>query len=152
MIETFPVGSKLLNGLMAKLMVEVKRKPVLRTKLYQTNFHTTLSGEAVVTLIYHKKLDAEWTEAAEALRAELGRLVHDHGHKSSSACVTGLHVRQVRQWDLRNLERFICWLFMMHAASAYLAASTSHIAERISSDLPILTPWVFWCFKPSLED
>ena len=72
-IETFPVGSQLLNELMAKLMAEVKGKPVLRTKLYQTNFHTTLSGEAVITLIYHKKLDAEWTEAAEALRIELGR-------------------------------------------------------------------------------
>ncbi|KAK9843560.1 hypothetical protein WJX84_000461 [Apatococcus fuscideae] len=73
-VETFPVGTRLLNDLMAKLMVEIKQKPILRIKLYQTNFHTTLSGEAIITLIYHKKLDAEWSEAAEALRTQLGSL------------------------------------------------------------------------------
>lgn len=72
-VNSFPVGSRLLNELMSKLMAVVKLKPILRNKLYQTNFHTTLSGEAVVTMIYHKKLDAEWNEAAEALREELGR-------------------------------------------------------------------------------
>ena len=72
-VESFPVGTKLLNALMAKLIGEIKQKPILRTKLYQTNFHTTLSGEAVITLIYHKKLDAEWSEAAQLLRTQLGR-------------------------------------------------------------------------------
>ena len=72
-VEAFPVGTKLLNELMAKLMAEIKLKPVLRSKLYQTNFHTTLSGEAIITLIYHKKLDDAWSEAAELLRSQLGR-------------------------------------------------------------------------------
>lgn len=34
----------------------------------QVNYHTTLSGEAVVVLLYHKKLDEAWSEAARALR------------------------------------------------------------------------------------
>jgi tRNA (uracil-5-)-methyltransferase len=37
----------------------------------QVNFHTALSGEALVTLLYHKKLGDDWCEAARAIRAEL---------------------------------------------------------------------------------
>jgi hypothetical protein len=38
----------------------------------QVNFHTTMSGQAMVTMIYHRKLDAEWTAAAQRLRRVLG--------------------------------------------------------------------------------
>ena len=38
----------------------------------QVNFHTTLSGQAMVTMIYHKKLGPEWQAAAEKLRRLLG--------------------------------------------------------------------------------
>ena len=38
----------------------------------QVNFHTTMSGQAMVTMIYHRKLDAEWTAAAQKLRRVLG--------------------------------------------------------------------------------
>lgn len=38
----------------------------------QANFHTTLSGESMVTLVYHKKLTEEWEAAARNLRAVLG--------------------------------------------------------------------------------
>lgn len=37
----------------------------------QVNFHTTLSGEAIVTMLYHRRLDADWEAAAEALRSRL---------------------------------------------------------------------------------
>ena len=36
------------------------------------NFHTTVSGQAMVTMIYHKKLDEAWTAAAQKLRKVLG--------------------------------------------------------------------------------
>jgi tRNA (uracil-5-)-methyltransferase len=38
----------------------------------QVNFHTTLSGQAMVTMIYHKKLGPDWQEAARKLRPVLG--------------------------------------------------------------------------------
>ena len=38
----------------------------------QVNFHTTVSGQAMVTMIYHRKLGAEWTAAAQKLRKVLG--------------------------------------------------------------------------------
>ena len=40
----------------------------------QANFHTTLAGEAMVTLIYHKKLEEEWKAAARELRDALSSL------------------------------------------------------------------------------
>lgn len=42
--------------------------------MLQANFHTTLAGEAMVTLIYHKKLEEEWKTAARELRDALGSL------------------------------------------------------------------------------
>ena len=41
----------------------------------QVNFHTTLSGDAMVTLLYHKKLDASWRDAAQKLRSGLAQLM-----------------------------------------------------------------------------
>ena len=38
----------------------------------QVNFHTTVSGQAMVTMIYHRKLDADWIAAAQKLREVLG--------------------------------------------------------------------------------
>lgn len=47
-VDHFPRGSMLMNQLMGILMTEVARVPVLKHRLYQANFHTTLSGEAMV--------------------------------------------------------------------------------------------------------
>jgi len=70
-MEAYPVASKLVNSLMAAVMRAVRTTPVLKFKLFQANFHSTLSGQAMVTLVYHKKLDDAWTEAAKALRTEV---------------------------------------------------------------------------------
>jgi tRNA (uracil-5-)-methyltransferase len=37
----------------------------------QINFHTTLNGEATVSMLYHKALDEQWQAAARALRPVL---------------------------------------------------------------------------------
>ena len=47
-MDAFPRGTVLMNELMARLMDAAKRVPALREKLYQANFHTTLSGQAMV--------------------------------------------------------------------------------------------------------
>lgn len=73
-VTQFTVGSVLMNELMPAIMKAAHEKPILKEKLYQVNFHTTLSGEAMVTLIYHKKLNDNWKTAAEELRASLSSL------------------------------------------------------------------------------
>ena len=59
----------------------------LRRKLFQANFHTTLSGECIVTLIYHRNLGGEaegaaWEAAAELLRQRLLRAASEFGCRS----------------------------------------------------------------------
>lgn len=80
-VTRFSVGSVLLNDLMVAVMEVVQPNKVLKDKLYQVNFHTTLSGEGMVTLIYHKKLNPEWTAAATELRSTL---------KSVPSCTSGV--------------------------------------------------------------
>ncbi|GAX74243.1 hypothetical protein CEUSTIGMA_g1692.t1 [Chlamydomonas eustigma] len=70
-IKTFPVGSQLINELMPAVLEVCSRNPILKLSLFQVNFHTALSGESLVTLLYHKKLGEDWCVAARAMRAEL---------------------------------------------------------------------------------
>ncbi len=46
----------------------------------QVNFHTTLSGESLVTLVYHRALDDVWREAALQLRALLAKCPATQGN------------------------------------------------------------------------
>ncbi|KAK3274083.1 hypothetical protein CYMTET_17716 [Cymbomonas tetramitiformis] len=70
-IDSFPMASKRINELMPALLEEVRAVPSLKKKLFQANFLTTLSGEALVTLLYHNRLDAEWEEAARRMCQKL---------------------------------------------------------------------------------
>jgi tRNA (uracil-5-)-methyltransferase len=56
---------------MPRLLIAFDSTDVLRKKLYQVDFLTTLSGEALVTLVYHKVLSDDWQAAAVALKNEL---------------------------------------------------------------------------------
>lgn len=56
---------------MTAMLEGVRNNPVLRQKLFQIDYLTTLSNQAVVSLLYHKKLDDAWREQAEALRDAL---------------------------------------------------------------------------------
>ena len=67
-MDQYPVASELVNELMVKIRDHVVGSDCLKKKLFQVNFHTTLHGEAMVTMLYHKKLDDEWTDLARTLR------------------------------------------------------------------------------------
>ena len=71
-IDHFPIGSERINQLMNALMLEIHHCQLLRHKLFQIEFLTTLSGEALVSLIYHKRLDQNWQQQGEALQRKLG--------------------------------------------------------------------------------
>ena len=74
-ITEFPIGSELMNRLMTELMTEINADEILRTKLFQIDFLTTLSGQALISLIYHRKLDDEWVAIAKALQSKLNIFV-----------------------------------------------------------------------------
>ncbi|MGY3928540.1 tRNA (uridine(54)-C5)-methyltransferase TrmA [Aeromonas simiae] len=70
-VDHFPTASRLINDLMPKVIEGLKPHPVLRRKLFQIDYLSTRSGQVIVSLLYHRKLDEQWQAAAEALRADL---------------------------------------------------------------------------------
>ncbi|MFJ3262487.1 tRNA (uridine(54)-C5)-methyltransferase TrmA [Pseudomonas sp. NPDC086581] len=71
LIEEFPIASQRINELMPRLKA-AWAEPTLGHKLFQVEFLTTLAGDAMITLCYHRPVDATWQAAAETLAAELG--------------------------------------------------------------------------------
>ncbi len=70
-VDTFATASLAINALMPKLMAKIKANELLKNKLFQVEFLSTLSGDMLVTLIYHKKLAQEWQTLATGLEKEL---------------------------------------------------------------------------------
>ena len=70
-IETFPIGCERIQTLMPLLLSKLKTTPELRRKLFQVEFLSTLAGDTLVTLIYHRRLEDEWATIAERLAREL---------------------------------------------------------------------------------
>lgn len=70
-VDDFPVASTLINKAMKSLLITIKDRPELRYKLFQVDFLSTLSGELLISLLYHKPLEDSWQEAALALKKEL---------------------------------------------------------------------------------
>lgn len=70
-VDQFPAASELINRLMSVMMDELKPNHVLRFKLFQIDYLSTMNNKVVVSLLYHRKLDDEWKVEAEALRDRL---------------------------------------------------------------------------------
>ncbi|WP_437882551.1 tRNA (uridine(54)-C5)-methyltransferase TrmA [Pseudomonas sp. LRF_L74] len=72
LIDDFPIASQRINQLMPRLKAAWQASKALSFKLFQVEFLTTLSGDALITLCYHRPLDAAWQADAERLAADLG--------------------------------------------------------------------------------
>ena len=70
LLEDFPIASVAINALMPKLKAEWQ-DPVIGHKLFQVEFLSTLSGEMLVTLCYHRPLDDAWLDAARQVATKL---------------------------------------------------------------------------------
>lgn len=70
-IDQFPVASQLINNIMAEILPLIKENALLRHKLFQIDYLSTLSNKLIVSLLYHKKLTEEWIEAAKQLKTTL---------------------------------------------------------------------------------
>lgn len=73
-VEYFPVASELINQAMRELLSYIKTNELLRRKLFQVDFLSTLSGELLISLLYHKPLDENWKEQANQLKTHLAKL------------------------------------------------------------------------------
>jgi len=73
-VDEFPVASLLINKAMTALLAYIKDKPLLRERLFQVDFLSTLTGELLISLLYHKQLDDLWLESVKALKEHLSLL------------------------------------------------------------------------------
>ncbi len=72
-INQFEPAAPIIYELMPKLIAALQLNEVLRRKLFQIDYLSTLSGEVLVSLLYHKPLDEEWLLEAEKLKKQLGQ-------------------------------------------------------------------------------
>ena len=82
-LRQFPTASKRINELMEPLLAAVAEDPLLSRKLFQVEFLTSRSGEALITLVYHKPLESDWLERARMLasRLDAGIIGRSRGRK-----------------------------------------------------------------------
>ena len=70
-IEDFPVASDAIRALMPTLKARLTESAPLRKKLFQVEVLGSLTGDILVSLIYHRKLDDNWEQAARYLAHDL---------------------------------------------------------------------------------
>ncbi|RYV03701.1 tRNA (uridine(54)-C5)-methyltransferase TrmA [Shewanella sp. OPT22] len=71
--DTYLPASALINEVMPILIDALKPNSSLRHKLFQVDFLSTLSGEILVSLLYHRQLDADWQQHITALQETLSQ-------------------------------------------------------------------------------
>ena len=108
LIDQLPIASKRINELMTPLLDACKANPILGRKLFQVEFLTTLSGEALVTLCYHRPLDEDWDEPARQLASQLNiqligrsrgrKRILEHDYVTEALDVAG------RTWRYQQIE------------------------------------------------
>lgn len=69
-IESCSIVSPAITNLMPKLLKAIQEDLILQFKLFSIEFLSATTGDILVTLIYHKKLDEEWSEKAKKLELE----------------------------------------------------------------------------------
>ncbi|MBH3409610.1 MULTISPECIES: tRNA (uridine(54)-C5)-methyltransferase TrmA [Pseudomonas] len=72
LIDDFPIASQRINELMPRLKAAWQASEALGNRLFQVEFLTTLAGDAMVTMCYHRPLDEAWEVAARQLAEDLG--------------------------------------------------------------------------------
>jgi len=77
-VKAMPIADAQIQALMPQLLTQLRSSPTLRRKLFQTEFLAASTGDMLVTLVYHRPLDAAWEQEAanlrDTLRADFPRL------------------------------------------------------------------------------
>lgn len=71
-IDDFPIVTGTIHQLMPRLRDALQASEILNNALFQVDFLATLSGDALVTLIYRRPISPLWEAAAQQLAENLG--------------------------------------------------------------------------------
>ena len=66
-VTDFPIADQRIQDVMPVLRARLNASSTLRRKLFQVEFLGSLSGELLITLVYHRPLDQDWENAAQLL-------------------------------------------------------------------------------------
>ncbi len=80
-IKEFPLACKPISERMAALKALLETSDILRQRLFQVEFLSTQDGDTLLSLIYHKKLDQDWQDAALLLQKKLAVQLIGRSHK-----------------------------------------------------------------------
>ncbi|HMV63286.1 MAG TPA: tRNA (uridine(54)-C5)-methyltransferase TrmA [Rhodocyclaceae bacterium] len=95
-LDDFPAAAEPIHAAMPRLRALLCASEVLRKRIFQVEFLATLSGELMISLVYHRPLDEAWTTAARALAAELGAQIIGRSR--------GQKIVLERDWLLEDFE------------------------------------------------
>lgn len=70
-VDECPQVNEFIHALMPKLLKSLTEKKI-GFKLFGADFLSSSSGEIIVSLLYHRKLDSAWQEIAQSIADELG--------------------------------------------------------------------------------
>lgn len=71
-IDAFPAAAAPIANAMPVLRERLMASEALKRKIFQVEFLATLSGELMISLVYHRPLEADWEAAARELAAFMG--------------------------------------------------------------------------------
>lgn len=124
-IEQLPIADQRINALMKPLLQTLTNNPLLIERLFQIEFLSTLNGDVLVTLIYHKSLNEQWEQAAKPLETHfnihlIGRsrkqkivLSQDYVTETLSVCGQNYQYRQIEggftQPNAVVCEKMLTW-------------------------------------------
>lgn len=79
--DSFPPASKPINKAMLAIIPLIKTNDILRNRLFQIEYLSSTTGELLISLIYHKKLDDAWLEEAKILAEKLNAKIVGRSRK-----------------------------------------------------------------------
>jgi tRNA (uracil-5-)-methyltransferase len=80
-VDVLPIASERIQLAMPALRDALLANTVLRQRLFQVDFLSTLSDELLITLIYHRPLDEAWVAEAVILETQLNARVIGRSRK-----------------------------------------------------------------------
>ncbi len=95
-LDAFPPAAAPIAAAMPRLRERLMASEALKRKIFQVEFLATLSGELMISLVYHRPLDAAWQAAAAELAADLDAQIIGRSRKQK--IVVG------RDWLLEAFE------------------------------------------------
>jgi len=70
-VDKLTICDAKINQFISQLKIKLLDSDEIKEKLFQTEIQVSRSGEGIVSLIYHKTLDANWIQAAKKLSFEI---------------------------------------------------------------------------------